>query len=154
MNQQKIGNFIAVCRKQRNMTQEQLAEKLNVSNKTISRWETGRCLPDPSLYELLCTNLEVSLTELFEGRKLNIQEQTKISEKNLITIITTRRQLENIQLLTEILICIGIIITISLTALLAVTPTQKIITLLIGWFVWIYGLFLRIKIKRMINKIK
>ena len=54
MNQIKIGKFIAECRKNKNLTQEQLAEMLNTTNKSISKWENGNCLPDSSLYEPLC----------------------------------------------------------------------------------------------------
>ena len=54
MNQIEIGKFIAECRKSKNMTQTQLAEVLNVTNKSVSKWENGSCLPDASLYEPLC----------------------------------------------------------------------------------------------------
>ena len=57
MNQEKIGKFISKCRKQNNLTQDQLAEKLGVSNKTISRWENGINMPDYSILKILCDNL-------------------------------------------------------------------------------------------------
>ena len=73
MNQEKIGKFIMECRKEQKFTQEQLAYKLGVSNRSISNWENGVCLPDSSLYKPLCDILEITLNEFFEGQKLNIE---------------------------------------------------------------------------------
>ena len=67
MNQLVTGKFIALKRKQKNLTQEQLAEKLGVSNKTISKWETGKCMPDYSIIKSLCEELEVTVAELMDG---------------------------------------------------------------------------------------
>ena len=58
MNQEKIGKFIAECRKEQNLTQEKLAEKLNITSKAVSKWECGKGLPDVSLYEPLCKILK------------------------------------------------------------------------------------------------
>ena len=68
MNQIEIGKFIAKCRKSKNMTQNQLAEMLNTTNKSISKWENGSCLPDASLYEPLCAILGITINELFAGQ--------------------------------------------------------------------------------------
>lgn len=69
MTNEKIGSFIAAMRKERNMTQEQLAEKLGVSNRSVSRWENGKTLPDLSLMEVICGELGVSMSELLRGEK-------------------------------------------------------------------------------------
>ena len=71
MNQIKIGNYIQLKRKEKNMTQEQLSEKLCISNKTISKWECGKALPDYSIIEELCEVLEISTTELLSGEDNN-----------------------------------------------------------------------------------
>lgn len=63
MNQEKIGQFIASCRKKKEMTQKELGEKLNVSDKSISKWERGINMPDASLYILLCEELDISINE-------------------------------------------------------------------------------------------
>lgn len=65
MNQLVTGKFIALKRKQKNLTQEQLAEKLGVSNKTISKWETGKCMPDYSIVKSLCEELEAYIGNYF-----------------------------------------------------------------------------------------
>ena len=70
MNQKNIGKFIAQKRKEKNLTQEQLAEKLSVSNKTISKWETGKCMPDYSIVEQLCEELGITLSELMDMKSL------------------------------------------------------------------------------------
>ena len=67
MNQKKIGAFIAECRKRKKLTQLELAEKLGVTDRSVSNWENGVCLPDASLYRLLCEILQISINELFAG---------------------------------------------------------------------------------------
>lgn len=80
MDQEKIGKFIAKCRKENKLTQAQLAEKLNVSDKSISRWENGKTMPDISLFEPLCEILNISIIELLKAKKItNDNEDNKIS---------------------------------------------------------------------------
>lgn len=67
MNQTAIGSYILKKRREKNLTQEQLAEKLSVSNKTISKWENGKSMPDYSMIEQLCKELSVTLPELMDG---------------------------------------------------------------------------------------
>lgn len=69
MSQQDIGRFIAAKRKEKNLTQEQLAERIGISNKTVSKWENGKCMPDYSVIDLLCKELDITVTELLEGKK-------------------------------------------------------------------------------------
>ncbi len=68
MNPIIIGSFIARKRKEKNMTQAQLAERLGVSNKTVSKWETGKSMPDYSVIESLCKELDISMAELMQGK--------------------------------------------------------------------------------------
>ena len=63
MNQKKIGLFIAKCRKGKKLTQLELAEILGVSDRSISNWENGVCLPDASMYRIICDVLEISINE-------------------------------------------------------------------------------------------
>ncbi len=81
MNQEKIGKFIASCRKKKNMTQMQLAEKLNVSDRAVSKWETGKGIPDVSLMIDLCNYLGISVNELLSGEYIDdIDLRTKNEE--------------------------------------------------------------------------
>ena len=91
MNQEKIGKFIAKLRKEKNMTQEQLAEKMGVSINAVSKWERGISFPDVSLYKKLCNELNISIEELINGEKDN-SESAK--EKALITSIKEREKVK------------------------------------------------------------
>ena len=75
MNREKIGKYIYECRKVKNLTQEQLAEKLGVTSKSISRWEQGRTMPDVSLFETLCEEVDISINDLLNGKKQNRKER-------------------------------------------------------------------------------
>ena len=87
MDQVKIGNYIADKRKEQGMTQMQLAEKLGMSDKSVSKWERGVCLPDVSVYDSLCNNLGISLNEFLAGEDLRDDEVVGQSEKNIISIM-------------------------------------------------------------------
>ena len=87
MDQEKIGKFIAICRKEQNLTQEQLAEKLGVSSKSISRWENGRTLPDYSIIKDLCKTLNISINELFSGEKIESKNFKEIADNNLLNAL-------------------------------------------------------------------
>ena len=91
MNQIIVGQFIALKRKEKNLTQGQLAEILNISNKTISKWETGKSMPDYSLINPLCEALDVAVSELIEGQAL----YNSMNEKQLIDLLRRIQQLEN-----------------------------------------------------------
>ena len=115
MNQEKIGKFIASCRKQKNMTQQELAEKLGVSDRTIGNWENGRNMPDLSLFKPLCNELNISLNDLMSGEKVKEKEYQEKLEENIInTINYTNRKIENRNnFMGLILIIFGVLISIT-----------------------------------------
>lgn len=94
MNQLAIGEFIAQRRKEKNLTQAQLAEKLGVSNKTISKWETGKCMPDYSVIEILCTELESSVCELLDGEVKTDNSVRLYDEEQMLDLIQRTQALE------------------------------------------------------------
>ena len=77
MDQIKIGKFIAECRKKKNLTQAQLAEKLNITDKAISKWETGKAMPDSEIMLELCEILEINVNELFCGEEIDIEHKNE-----------------------------------------------------------------------------
>lgn len=154
MNKKDIGRFIATCRKDKGMTQEQLSEILGVSSKSISRWENGKTMPDITLYEPLCNALGIQISELLNGKRLDDSEKISCGEKLAFNVLATKSQLETLAIFTEVLILIGIIISITFTRFIATTTAHKIITLIAGWFVWGFGLVLRVKIRRAIMKLE
>lgn len=74
MNQENIGKFMATLRKEKKLTQEQLAEKLGVNNRTVSRWENGHCLPDLSLLEEISKEFDVSVSEILNAKRMTREE--------------------------------------------------------------------------------
>ena len=94
MNQLVIGKYISLKRKQKNMTQEQLAEKLGVSNKTISKWETGKCMPDYSIVKNLCDELEITVAELLDGESSGEKSVRIYDEEQLLDLLRRTQELE------------------------------------------------------------
>lgn len=90
MNQERIGKFIQKKRKEKEMTQQEFAEKIGVSNRTISKWETGRCLPDYSLINDICKELDVTVNELFQGKDIDEESYTiEVKRKRLKSYFKT-----------------------------------------------------------------
>lgn len=87
MDQIKIGKFIATLRKEKDLTQEQLGEKLGVTNKTISRWENGNYMPDIEMLSLLSKEFDVSINELISGERLLLDDFKKAADNNLVTAL-------------------------------------------------------------------
>lgn len=119
MDQEKIGRFIANCRKQRKMTQSELGEKLGVTEKSVSNWENGRNMPDLSLFKPLCNELNITLNDLLSGEKVTEKEYREKLEENIInTIDYTNKKLENRNnFIGLILITFGILISVSAIAI-------------------------------------
>lgn len=84
MNQETIGKFISELRKEKNMTQQELADKLGVTDRAVSHWENGRRLPDYSILKDLSNELGVSINEILAGKKLNSKELIKKADENII----------------------------------------------------------------------
>ena len=113
MDQEKIGKFIAECRKEKNLTQSQLAEKLNMSNKTISKWETGKGMPDPSIMLELCENLGINVNELLSGEHLKDEQYKEKADENIISIAKEsdkNKKIKNIIIIVLLILCIVLII--------------------------------------------
>lgn len=110
MNQSVTGKFIALKRRQKNLTQEQLAEKLGVSNKTISKWETGKCMPDYSIVKSLCEELEVTVAELLDGEKAEDKSVRVYDDEQMLDLLRRTQELEKqkVMLTGVILIVMGI----------------------------------------------
>ena len=94
MNQTAIGSYIAKKRREKNLTQEQLAEKLGVSNKTISKWENGKCMPDYSIIEQLCNELSVTLSELMDGEDAAEDSVRVYDDEQILDLLRRTQELE------------------------------------------------------------
>ena len=110
MNQLSTGKFLSKKRKEKNLTQEQLAEKLGVSNKTISKWETGKCMPDYAIVESLCAELEITIAELMDGEEAEGKSVRTYDDGQMMDLLRRTQELEKQkkQLYGIILIVMGI----------------------------------------------
>lgn len=132
MNSRKIGLFIAECRREKNLTQRQLAEQLHVTNKAVSKWETGRCLPDASLFSPLCTALGISVNALLAGEKIERAESERFFEQNIqqITVLyqknARRRSIVIATLSTVIVILLMAACFIAMAIYLFGLPTSSV----------------------------
>lgn len=94
MNQSVTGKFISKKRKEKNLTQEQLAEKLGVSNKTISKWETGKCMPDYGIVKSLCEELEITVAELMDGEETEEKSVRAYDDEQIMDLLRRTQELE------------------------------------------------------------
>lgn len=94
MNQTTIGSYIAQKRRTKNLTQEQLAEKLGVSNKTISKWENGKCMPDYSIIQTLCDALGVTIPELMDGEDAADSSVRVYDDAQILDLLRRTQELE------------------------------------------------------------
>lgn len=124
MEQIKIGKFIAELRKNKNMTQEQLGEKLGVSSKTISKWENGRGMPELSTLKPLSEELGVSINEILSGEKIEKEVYQEKLEENIVnTIDYANKKMEKQRNLLSILFT-GLGILLSFTAM-TIFPSES-----------------------------
>lgn len=123
MNQIKIGKFIQEKRKAAGLTQSELAEKLNITDRAISKWENGICLPDVSVMPELCDILNISINDLFSGEKVTMKNNEKKLEENLLEMTRTKETKDKQLLNLEIII--GVIATLSFIALMSIAYYVK-----------------------------
>ena len=121
----KIGKFIANCRKDKNLTQEQLAEKLYVTDRAVSKWERGLSLPDAGKMLDLCGILDIKVNELLTGEKIDMENMNKKSEELLVEM-ARQEQIKNKKLLTSMYVMTGsaIFFFIGIVLLACVTLKQ------------------------------
>lgn len=155
MNQEKIGKFISKCRKDLKMTQTELAEKLRVSDKTISNWENARCMPDLSLYKPLCDVLNITINELMSGEKINEENYQEKLEENIIDTInyTTKIVLNKDKIISEILFVIGLAIIFIAFTIFPSESSWGSIYSIIGVIISLIGVIKFNKIKNNILRI-
>lgn len=119
MNQEKIGKFIQEQRKKNNLTQAELAEKLNITDRAISKWENAKSMPDSSIMLDLCKELKISVNELLSGKTINKNNYNEIAEKQLLEM-AKKEEMQNKKLMMYEYV-IGYSSTISFLTLIFVT---------------------------------
>lgn len=103
MNQIKIGKFIAECRKKHNLTQKQLAEKLHITDRAVSKWENGKSMPDSSIMLSLCKELGITVNDLLLGEVIEMKDYNKEMENRLIEMVKQKEEADKKLLTMEII---------------------------------------------------
>ena len=138
MDQIKIGKFIAECRKKNNLTQMQLAEKLNITDRAISKWENGKAMPDSSIMLDLCNELKISVNELLSGEVIKMDAYNEKLEQNLIDMVKQKEEADKRLLTIEIVI--GVLISMVFFVLIFIASFVEMedwlrVTLIVTGFI-------------------
>ena len=137
MDQIKIGKFIAERRKMKSLTQAQLAEKLNITDRAVSKWENGRSLPDSSIMLELCDILEITVNDLLCGEVVVVEKYDKNLEKNLLEMMKEKEKADrNLLTIESVMGFVSIGIMLGLCILAAYAPIEdwvRIVLIIIGF---------------------
>ncbi len=153
MNQEKIGKFIATTRKEQNLTQEQLAEKLGLTYKAVSKWECGKGLPDASIMIELCKILKITVNDLLSGERVDEENYQKKLEKNIIDTIdySNKKVIEKNKLIYEMIMVFGLGLIFMAFTIYPTDSSWGSIHSLIGLLISTFG-FVNIKRERTVFK--
>lgn len=141
MNQADTGKFIANCRKEKGLTQAQIAEKLSITDRAVSKWETGKSMPDSSIMLQLCQILDISVNELLNGERINMEN---INRKADETLLELKRKDENniskntiISIVFTVTMLVGIMVCCTCDVAITGSLTWSLIPLSAILFAWI-----------------
>ena len=152
MDQIKIGRFIAECRKKNNLTQMQLAEKLNITDRAISKWENGKAMPDSSIMLDLCNELKISVNELLSGEVLEMNNYNEKMEQNLIGIVKQKEESDKRLLTMEIVIgvlaSLVLFILIFVASFVEMADWLRILLIITGLIPFMIGILFAIRIEQ------
>lgn len=153
MNQEAIGKFIKECRNNVNLTQSELAEKLNITDRAVSKWERGINLPDAQVMIELCNILKITVNELLSGRKLDMKEYKNISDENIIKLKQENEDNIKKTFIGEIILIITATIYLSMSVYLNsidINETLKVLLLTTSIILFIatliYGIIIETKV--------
>ena len=152
MDQIKIGKFIQDKRKEKNITQSELAEKLYITDRAISKWERGICLPDAGTMPELCKILKISINDLFSGEVVDMKNNEKKYEENLLEMTKMKEEKDRQLLMLEWVIgFIGVAAFLSLLFTAVFVDMEKWISLVligIGIIIFFVAMFLGLRIEQ------
>ena len=152
MDQVKIGQFIAECRKKNDLTQAQLAERLGITDRAVSKWENGRSMPDSSIMLALCKELKISVNDLLCGEVVSMENYNKELENKLLEVVKEKEKADKHLLSLEIVI--GVICTVILLGLtmfasfLQLEEWLRVVLILVGLVPFLILLPFLIKIEQ------
>ena len=151
MNLIKIGRFIADCRKNKKLTQSQLAEKLNITDKAVSKWERGVSLPDASIMLELCDILDISVNELLNGEKIEMENDNQKNEQVLLEITKELQQKnktiwKNMWMILFVSM-IGLLAVVSVGSFLIPEGVWQYVVIIVGCVVFLIPCFYALKLE-------
>lgn len=151
MNQVKIGKFIASKRKEQGLTQLQLAEKLGITDRAISKWETGKSLPDASLMPELCKLLKITINDLLCGEVVSVENYNEKAEKALLEMVKKEEMQNKKLMMYENVIGFGSTLSFLIQVLVAVffvkNTTAQILLFILAFAFLIIGVSFALKIE-------
>ena len=152
MDQVKIGKFIAECRKKENLTQMQLAEKLNITDRAVSKWETGKSLPDSSIMLQLCNVLKITVNDLLSGEVITMDNYNKEMENKILEMIKQKEESDKRLLMLEwvigILSLIVLFVPIIIGSYLPMEEWQRTAVIFSGFIPCLIGFGFTLKIEQ------
>lgn len=152
MDQIKIGKFIAERRREKNLTQMQLAEKLNVTDRAVSKWECGKTMPDSSIMLDLCYVLGITVTDLLYGEVISMDNHNEKLEEQLLEIIKQKeesdKRLLSLEWVIGILSLLVLFIPIIIASYLPMEDWQRIVLIFSGFIPCFVGFFYAVKIEQ------
>lgn len=155
MDQIKIGRFIKQKRKEKGMTQSKLAEKLGVTDGAISKWENGNCMPDSGIIADLCKILNVTINDLFSGEIVDMKDNEKKLEENLLEITKLKqdreKQLMNLEIFIGILVAIVFLICAFVASFVNIENIYKILLVVLGLILFLVGCVICLRIEQTVG---
>lgn len=152
MDQIKIGRFIATRRKEVGLTQLELSEKLNISDRAVSKWETGKSLPDASIMIELCEILGIQINELFYGEMINMNDYNEIAEKNLLEMKKQKEEADRKMLRLEVVIgyisSITFLVLIFIASYVEMEMWIRVLLIVFGTIIFFIGAHNCLKIEQ------
>ena len=152
MDQVKIGKFIQECRKKKKLTQSQLAEKLNITDRAVSKWENGRAMPDSSIMLDLCKELEITVNDLLSGEVVSMENYNQELENNLIEMVKQKEESDKkllaIEWVVGILSAIILFVPVIIAAFLPMEEWQRVLIAFLGFIPGILGFLVAVKIEQ------
>lgn len=152
MDQIKIGRFVAECRKREGLTQMQLAERLNITDRAISKWETGRAMPDSSIMLELCDILKITVNDLLSGEVVEMENYNKEMEEKVLELIKEKERADKNMLKMEIVIgifsCIILFVPVFIGALVPMKDWLRLVVVFSGFIPGIVGFMFALKIEQ------
>lgn len=152
MDQIKIGKFISKKRKQQCLTQMQLAEKLGITDRAVSKWETGKSLPDASIMLELCGLLKITVNDLLCGEEVSMEKYNEKTEQNLLEMIKQKREADKRLLILEIVIGIVSLLfmfsMIIIASLVQLPDWVRAVLIVYGMVVFLICMFFGLKIEQ------